>query len=956
MADETDVSVRFGAQTDDLNAGVAAATETVQGFGDDVGAISAAIAAQTEAMTAGFAQLGETVTASMTAAKAATAEEEEEMQGLLATVRGGVESFNELKESVMGFGELVLAAFAVHEIAEFVNALGEAGERVQHTAQAFGMTTGEVERLQAVFTAAGAGPETLGMAMMRLDRAASSAVSGNKQAADAFKDLGVNLAQPATAAQRMQQVLEGFANIPGPQRAAVAMGVFGRQIMQVAPLLGLTKEQLAEFSAEADRFGAVNEEAVGHMAALGAALNENKVAFTGLQNVLGDALSGAFIQVIEGIDDLIASFVQSYQSGGLARQSLQLLATTVSALEVVFAETGRTIVSVWNAITDGSLAADQALSVIRELVAAFAAGIAGLGYVVREVADIIGAFVQENEVAWAGLGQVMEDVMSLRLNKIVADTKAAAAAMVDIVRQAGRQMAGEGDALASELNNLRNGGDQKTEASPTAVASTPIKLGGEKNAKKPKDDLVSQWTEQLRQLQNEQANWYADQNQLAAEFWSGIVAKAQGSAKDQQEARDKLAEANKALDAEDVDSAISAAGKKAEAAKGNVDQVQAIYAQLETMLAARHAQGGADWKKVEDAKTEAVRKSTAAMQVEQDKALSAAGSRAAKTDETSEKGADAGFDLQRDQVKANSSSGVIGAQQAAAQLAQIDRQQADADITAQDQALGHQEDVLLERVANAGSNAELLRQIDADLAKAQEENANRVAEIQTQAALKASQAQISANQKMQQGLNANISSIVTTFGNGMLTMAQRGGTLSSVMLKVGEDMEQKFVSAVEGMVSKWLLNMALGAIGAETQSALAASAQINKAAETAAANAYAAASAIPIIGPLLAPAAGAAAFVAVEAFASASGGYDIPAGVNPVTQLHAQEMVLPASIASPLRGMIAANSNTAGGSGGGAGSTTHNWNVQALDSRSVRGWARSGQGKTAIGQAAGSRR
>ncbi len=48
--------------------------------------------------------------------------------------------------------------------------------------------------------------------------------------------------------------------------------------------------------------------------------------------------------------------------------------------------------------------------------------------------------------------------------------------------------------------------------------------------------------------------------------------------------------------------------------------------------------------------------------------------------------------------------------------------------------------------------------------------------------------------------------------------------------------------------------------------------------------------------------------------ASAEGGYDIPAGVNPVTQLHEKEMVLPKAQAEVIRGL--ANRGGAGGAGG----------------------------------------
>lgn len=103
---------------------------------------------------------------------------------------------------------------------------------------------------------------------------------------------------------------------------------------------------------------------------------------------------------------------------------------------------------------------------------------------------------------------------------------------------------------------------------------------------------------------------------------------------------------------------------------------------------------------------------------------------------------------------------------------------------------------------------------------------------------------------------------------------------------------------------------------------------------TAMAGAYAAISAIPIVGPVLAPIAAAATFAGVIGLVgkvkSASGGYDIPAGVNPMTQLHAEEMVLPAKYANVIRGMAG------GESAGGGASPVVNVNIHALDAKSVK--------------------
>jgi hypothetical protein len=96
-----------------------------------------------------------------------------------------------------------------------------------------------------------------------------------------------------------------------------------------------------------------------------------------------------------------------------------------------------------------------------------------------------------------------------------------------------------------------------------------------------------------------------------------------------------------------------------------------------------------------------------------------------------------------------------------------------------------------------------------------------------------------------------------------------------------------------------------------------------------AAAAFKSIAAIPFVGPFLAPAAAVTAGIAIAGFAghvaSAEGGYDIPRGLNPMTQLHSNEMVLPSSLADKIRNMTSA----------GSGGAVH-FNVNAIDGASVK--------------------
>lgn len=176
--------------------------------------------------------------------------------------------------------------------------------------------------------------------------------------------------------------------------------------------------------------------------------------------------------------------------------------------------------------------------------------------------------------------------------------------------------------------------------------------------------------------------------------------------------------------------------------------------------------------------------------------------------------------------------------------------------------------------------------------------------------------------------------------------------LGGIWQGVGQAMVQELVTKpfaawAAGWVRKLAMNM--GFLQAENAQEAAAAAisggiAVTKAtteigANAAAAGAGAAASqaSIPIIGPGLALAAMAMIFAAVSGMGgkvkSASGGFDIPRGMNPMTQLHEEEMVLPAPLSNGIRNMIAGG---AGQGGGGAPQVIYNDHSGRLSDHEIR--------------------
>ena len=154
-------------------------------------------------------------------------------------------------------------------------------------------------------------------------------------------------------------------------------------------------------------------------------------------------------------------------------------------------------------------------------------------------------------------------------------------------------------------------------------------------------------------------------------------------------------------------------------------------------------------------------------------------------------------------------------------------------------------------------------------------------------------------------ITGSMATVIKGVANGTMTIGKAIKTLYASVLDT-------VIGTLAQIAAQWIMRTVMQAVLGRT----AALSNVAANASVAGSAAFAATAAIPIIGPELAPAAAAAAYSGALSFGAtipaAAKGFDIPAGVNPLTQLHEKEMVLPANIAQPLRDNIS--------EGGGLGS------------------------------------
>jgi len=145
--------------------------------------------------------------------------------------------------------------------------------------------------------------------------------------------------------------------------------------------------------------------------------------------------------------------------------------------------------------------------------------------------------------------------------------------------------------------------------------------------------------------------------------------------------------------------------------------------------------------------------------------------------------------------------------------------------------------------------------------------------------------------------------IEASFTNNIAKMIEGTESFGQAWRSILGSILDTFIKTIANMVVQWLLGMLENLLVGKTT----AEAQIQSNAGVAATAAMGSVAAIPFVGWAMAPEVGDATYLAAMSYsvASAAGGFDIPPGMNPKTQLHEKEMVLPANIADPLRQMIA---------------------------------------------------
>jgi hypothetical protein len=269
----------------------------------------------------------------------------------------------EFASSIKEVGEAVVAAFAVEKISQFFEKMAELGTQTERTAAMLGISTEQVGEFSAIALASGGSADGMTRALERMAMGLQRAKEGTGPAAAGFKALGLNAKE--LIGLPLQDVLDKIANKfagmnDGLNKTAIAMAILGRGGAEMIPVLDRGAQGMAELGQIAVRAGsAMDSGTVRVLTQMHEAIVELGLSLQGIGITMANAFGPSITAIVGALTDLVQWFNNSLKAGGLFEDGLKLLAgvadvVATALLGIVFAieAVAQTAAFAWNEIHD----------------------------------------------------------------------------------------------------------------------------------------------------------------------------------------------------------------------------------------------------------------------------------------------------------------------------------------------------------------------------------------------------------------------------------------------------------------------------------------------------------------------------------------------------------------------------------------------------------------------------
>lgn len=265
-----------------------------------------------------------------------------------------------------------VAALAVRQVWAFAQAVGDAAERTEQLAQMTGLSSQEVRQWGAIAQASGKNVEQIAGAVGKLEQSFVKAAAGGAAQSAALRTLDIDISSVTSSQDALLKIAARFSTMEdGPRKTAAAMALMGRSGKEMIPILNSGAEAIqnqidraTELGAVWGRTGAEQDAFEQKGLALDSAFDELGQSMSGIGNMMVDSFAPAVYACIEAFSQWTAGMVRSYREGGTVKAMMDVLVGTFRVVATGAALVGSAMVQAFHYAVAGAVYAVAAVDAV----------------------------------------------------------------------------------------------------------------------------------------------------------------------------------------------------------------------------------------------------------------------------------------------------------------------------------------------------------------------------------------------------------------------------------------------------------------------------------------------------------------------------------------------------------------------------------------------------------------
>lgn len=311
----------------------------------------------------------------------------------------GISLPNEMKSTLDGFGAVDTkllgsigifagAAAAIFEVekalAKMTIESAKYADEILTTSTVTGISTKALQEYTYAAELLDVSVDTITGSQTKMINTMDAARAGNKEAADAFKQLGVRImdsrGQLRDAETVFAEAIDALGEIENAtERDALAMDIFGKSARDLNPLIQAGSEGLAGFAQEAHDVGYVlDEEALASLGAVDDAMQRFDRATEAAKNNLSVQFAPALANIMDVGTDLFQTIGEAAEESGIVSvfaAIMDIVAALEPLFDVFFGTVGESTGSVLKPLAVALGVVADALNIIASLIAIIIEGL-----------------------------------------------------------------------------------------------------------------------------------------------------------------------------------------------------------------------------------------------------------------------------------------------------------------------------------------------------------------------------------------------------------------------------------------------------------------------------------------------------------------------------------------------------------------------------------------------------